>query len=108
MEELIAWGKTYGWWLPVLYVLVKYGNVAWKKRTGRYVSYSALEKRIEKVASDLEFHLKDHRITDRDFAVLQNSHNNLSTLFRDTLVRMDKNIDNIWKALDDLRSRPHG
>lgn len=105
--ELVDWGKTYGWWAPVFYLLVKYGNIAWKKRTGRFVSYGSLEKRIDKLTEELTEHLKEHRVTDKDFAVLQTNHAHLESLFKDMLGRIDKNIDNIWKALDQMRSDHH-
>lgn len=47
MDQLVGLGQKYGWWLPTLYLLVKYGHISWKKRSGRYVSWAAMENKIK-------------------------------------------------------------
>lgn len=108
MDEITVILNKFGWGGFVLFLIAKYGNLWWKKYTGRYVSYKSLDNRLEKVEDlvpILQQHLKDSTERVADLAVLKKDNELNNKFMQEGNKDMKEDIKNIYRMLEDIKNR---
>lgn len=111
MEELL---KSYGWGGVVLYLLIKYGHLWWKKTRSDYVSLDAirrnegltqsnlhiLSQKVGAMETKLNGHLEEAIVKRAEIAVMQNEIVNLKELQK----RHEASFEKIYTMISDVKT----
>lgn len=117
MDEFTAILNKFGWFGFVLFLIAKYGNLWWKKKTGRYVSWESLFKKLDKLekmdnrlerVEDLvpiiQQHLKDSTERVSDLAVLKKDNSLNNEFMKERMIRMENSQEKTFQMISEIKN----
>src|SRR3990167_3940892 len=107
MNELKEIFNIGGWGALILYLLIKYGHIIWKKSNGKYVSWQSLDNRLgklEDIMPIIQSHLRDstQRVVDLETLKKDNALNN--EFIKENMKEVKDDIKNLFKLVSEVKN----